>query len=119
MEYSEENALEQGEIVEIMKGLVGHYSVYNDANQCKKFNEQLTKLFARCKETLRDTLQLEDYEDEGVVPYSAFDEAFSTLDLKLDKDAKDYLMYVIYKQSESTEKMKYSVLFDLIEGKLI
>jgi len=58
--------------------------VYNDANQVKRYNDSLTKLFSRCKETLKETLQLEDYEDEGVIPYSAFEEAFSALDIDIN-----------------------------------
>lgn len=56
---------------------------------------------------MKDTLELEDYEDEGVVPYSVFEEAFSTLDLHVEKELMDYLMYVVYSKSESLEKMKY------------
>lgn len=53
------------------------------------------------------------------MPVSAFKEAFSTLDLKVDEQLYDYLIYVIYQRSEGLEKMKYQMLFDLIEGKLI
>jgi hypothetical protein len=31
----------------------------------------------------------------------------------------DYILYVIYQRSESLEKMKYQVFFDLIDGKVI
>jgi hypothetical protein len=52
-------------------------------------------------------LQCEDYDEEGTIPLSAFKEAFETLELEIDKDIYDYLMYVIYSKSESIEKMKY------------
>ena len=76
-------------------------------------------MFAPCRETLRDTLQCEDYDEEGLIPMSAFTEAFETLELDLEQDLLDYLLYVIYSKSESIEKMKYQTLFDLIEGKLL
>ena len=50
---------------------------------------------------------------------SAFTEAFETLEIDLEQDLLDYLLYVIYSKSESIEKMKYQTLFDLIEGKLL
>lgn len=50
---------------------------------------------------------------------SAFLEAFETLELEMDEDLLNYLMYVIYSKSESIDKMKYQTLFDLIEGKLL
>jgi len=99
--------------------LIGHYNLYNDATQAKKYNDILIKKFSKCKETLRDTLQCEDYDEEGVVPLTAFQETFETLEINLDKEVLDYLMWVIYSKSESIEKMKYQVLFDLIEGKLV
>jgi hypothetical protein len=83
-------------VIEQLQELIGHYSVYNDANQAKKYTEGLSKLFSKCKETLKDSLQLEDYNDEGVVPVSAFDEAFSNLDINVPPELKDYLLYVIY-----------------------
>jgi hypothetical protein len=64
-------------------------------------------LFSKCKETLKDSLSLEDYNDEGVVPLSAFEEAFSNLEIDVPHELKDYMLYVIYQKSESIEKMKY------------
>jgi len=84
----------------------------------KRYTESLTKLFSKCKETLKDTLQLEDYEDDGTVPISAFQEAFSTLDLEIAPELLEYLMFVVYQRSESIEKMKYGAIFDLIDGKI-
>ena len=64
-------------------------------------------------------MQLEDYEDEGVVPYGAFEEAYETLELNVDKDLKEYLMFMVYQRSESLEKMRYQVLLDIIDGKVM
>ena len=77
------------------------------------------KIFAKCKGTLKDTLQLEDYEDNGCIPLSAFQESFETLDIKVDKDLFDYMIYVVYQRSESLEKMNYQILLDLIDGKVM
>ena len=68
---------------------------------------------------MKDTLQLEDYEDEGTIPVSAFKEAFETLDIKIEKELYDYLIFVVYQRSESLEKMNYQVLFDLLDGKVM
>lgn len=54
--HNENNNLPQKEIVAQLKDLIGHYSVFSDANQAKKLTEQLIKIFSKCKETLRDTL---------------------------------------------------------------
>jgi hypothetical protein len=49
-----------------------------------------------CKETLKDTLESEDYEDEGVLPVGAIKECFVTLDIEIDDDLMDYVLFVIY-----------------------
>jgi hypothetical protein len=71
---------------------------------------------------LKETLELEDYDEEGAIPVSAFKEAFKTLDIDELSDGSgdvlDFILYIIYQKSESLEKMRYSVLFDLIDGKI-
>ena len=62
---------------------------------------------------------MEDYEEEGMIDIVALKECFVTLDIDLDNVLMDYLLYVIYSKSESTDKMKYQILFDLIDGKLV
>jgi len=74
---------------------------------------------ASCKNTLKETIQLEDYEEEGVITLAGLKEAFETMDIDLDDDVMDYLLFVIYQRSESLDKLKYQALFDLLDGKLV
>jgi len=80
--------------------------------------EKVIRALQSCKNTLKDTIELEDYEEEGFIPLSTLKEAFVTLDINLDKELMDYILHVVYQKSESISKMNYQVLFDLIEGKL-
>lgn len=41
------------------------------------------------------------------------------MDVTLDKDTYDYLIYAIYQRSESLEKMNYLVLLDMVEGRVV
>ena len=61
---------------------------------------------------------MEDYEEEGTVTLGAFKEAFVTLDITIDEELLDYIIYIVYQKSESKDKMNYNALFDLIDGKL-
>ena len=97
--------------------MVGHYKVYNDANNVNKLNDKLQKLLASCRNTLKETIQLEDYEEEGVITVAALKESFETMDIDLDDELMDYVLFVIYAKSESLEKLKYQALFDLLDGK--
>jgi hypothetical protein len=76
--------------------MVGSYKIYNDANLINKYNEKIQKVLSSCKNTLKDTLQLEDYEEEGTISLGAFKEGFVTLDIKLDEELLDYILFVVY-----------------------
>lgn len=39
---------------------------------------------------------LEDYDDEGVIPWNAITDSFNTLDIKVSEDVLDYILYVVY-----------------------
>lgn len=67
----------------------------------------MIKLLSGCKGTLKDTIQLEDYEEEGIIELGALKECFTTLDIDIDGALMDYLLYVVYSKSESADKMKY------------
>ncbi len=99
--------------------MIGKYKVYNDANKVKKCNENLIKLLAGCKDTLKETIQLEDYEEEGIINVNALKESFETLGIDIDDDLMDYIIFVLYQRSESLDKLKYEVLFDLLDGKIV
>ena len=66
--------------------------------------------------TLKDTLQMEDYEEEGVVSMSAIKESFLTLELELEEDLLDYIYYSMYQKNQSMDQMAYNILLDMIEG---
>lgn len=52
----DDNTCTQQEVVKVLSQLIGHFKLYNDANAVKKHTDQLMKVFAKCKETLKDTL---------------------------------------------------------------
>jgi hypothetical protein len=62
---------------------------------------------------------LEDYDDEGFIPIHSVKEAFTSLGIELEQDLLDYILYVLYQKSESADKLKYSILIDLIDGKVV
>lgn len=98
--------------------MIGHYKIYSDANTVNKLNDKILKLLSSCKNTLKETIKLEDYEEEGIITVAALKEAFETMDIDLDDDMLDYILYVMYQKSESLSKLKYQPLFDLMDGKL-
>jgi len=81
------------------------------------------QVLGRCKDSFKECVQNEDYEEEGFISLSALKECFEILDLygddQVDDKTFDYIAVVLYQKSESIEKLKYQPLFDLMEGKLL
>lgn len=67
---------------------------------------------------MKDALELEDYDEEGAIPASAIRESFVNLEIDIDDELMDFVFYVIYQKSESIDKLRYSVLFEMLDGKL-
>ena len=62
---------------------------------------------------------MEDYEEEGTVPIATIKESFETLELNIEPELLEYILFVIYQKSESIDKMRYTALLDLVDGKLL
>lgn len=45
---------------------------------------------------MKETLELEDYEEEGAIPASAIRESFSNLEIDIDDELLNFIFYVIY-----------------------
>ena len=50
---------------------------------------------------------------------NSFKDAFETMEVELDKESLDFLIWVVYQKSESLEKMNYQILLDLVQGKVV
>ena len=44
---------------------------------------------------------------------------FESLDIEMEEDLMDYLIYVVYSKSESVDKMAYGLIFEVVEGKVV
>ena len=71
--------------------------------------------FGRFRDTLGEALGCEDYEEEGLLELSQLQEAISTVNEELESGVLDYMLYYVLVRSESSEKMQYKVLVDLLD----
>jgi hypothetical protein len=78
---------------------VGHYKIYSSADT-QALTKKVQKLLTPCRDTLKETVELEDYDEEGAIPVSALKESFATLDItELSEEPSellDFILYVIY-----------------------
>lgn len=81
--------------------------------------QKAIKCFKGCKDTMNETLQLEDYEEQGILSWSQIRESLESLDITgLDNELYDFLLFILYSKSENLDKLRYPLLIDLVEGKL-
>lgn len=69
-------------------------------------------MLSSCKDSLKECIQLEDYEEEGLISYGQLRECFETLDLlspsQIDESTFDFIVYNLYAKSEGLlDKLKY------------
>lgn len=106
----------QREVIDLLQDLIGHYIVYS-GESLKSIHSRLTKCFASCKGTVKETLQLEDYEEEGVLTWESIKEALNGLEIDgLDDELMDYILLIMYTKSESLSKLNYRLLFDALDN---
>ena len=62
----------------------------------RRLTESVKQLFVGCRNTLKETIQLEDYEEEGVVTFAALKDAFQTLEIDVSEELLDYILFIMY-----------------------
>ena len=96
IDYDEERSAHQRHIIALLEESVGHYKIYNSGSETQSFIKRVQKVLNSCRDTLKETLELEDYDEEGAIPVSAFRESFQTLDIQMEEELLDFIFYVIY-----------------------
>jgi len=81
-------------------------------------SEKAQKVLGRFKDTIRETLLLEDYDEEGIIGVEQLREGLKSLQIDgCDEEMIQFVEYIIFTRggAEGTHKMKYGVLFDLLD----
>ena len=96
----------------------GDYTIFQES-QIQDFKIRVIKELGSCKISLEETVRIDDEADTGFVSMENMRENFEVLDLNLEEDLMEFVFYWIYQKSENAEKLKYSVLFTLLEEEII
>lgn len=124
---NEEMERDQKGIVDDLYELIGPYKVYGepvvdeegadavDYADEAEMRARVAERFGRSKHSLLESLGCEDYEGEGVVDLVQLKEAVLAADEEVDAHLLDFMLWYVYVRSDSTDKMEYKVLMQLIE----
>ncbi len=89
------------------------YEIFEkDENPLRK---EIWKQLAGCKLSLEETIKLDDDNDTGMVSLEGLKESFEVMELELEDKYMEYIYYVMFKESEDLEHIKYQPLFDLLD----
>ena len=99
IEFDEERSASQRTVIAHLEESVGHYKVYQAADT-QALTKKVQRLLTSCRDTLKETLELEDYDEEGAIPLSAMKESFQTLDIteltEEPSELLDFILYIVY-----------------------
>ncbi len=117
VEFSESATAKQGEVIQVLRDMVGSYQLFNKAGVVQQYTKMVQEIFKSCRLSLEEAVKLEDYDEVGHIPLSAMKEAFSMLDVDVSDELQDFIYYIVYCKSDSSQQLKYKVLFDLVQGR--
>ena len=119
VEFNENREITKEKAENILKSKIEDYKTYefDDVLQ-KRINEKI----GRFKETVKDALECEDLDGTGYIAASSLKGWFHAMDISLDSDLIDYLVYisgVTDKVGNSKSLMiEYSKILELLEKPL-
>ena len=75
----------------------------------------VAEAFARCRGTLIDALQCEDYNEEGLLELTQLYESISSVNEDLEGNVLDYMLYYVFVRSQAPDRMDYKVLIEMLD----
>lgn len=108
--YNENAKSQQEEVLQVLRDTLGEYKLFSsdpeeDDNYIieKDLQDQLAEKFGKCRNTLVEALQCEDFEEKGVIDLTQFREAIHSVDDELNTDLMDYLLHYVYVRSSGSD----------------
>ena len=75
-------------------------------------------IFGRQRKEFGNNLECEDYEEKGLITLEQLTEAIRSTDDEVEGKVLDFMIYYVFKRSESAERMKYRTLTSILDERL-
>ena len=111
----------------MLQGIVGHYFLYVEdegrADDVTTMHEDILKRmvvdnFGRQRSAFVDSLQCEDYEEDGILKLGQVSEAIVSTDEEVEGKVLDYMLYYVFARSQSADRMEYKTLIGMLDEQL-
>lgn len=97
-----------------LKGENQPYKIFSAQDE-RRLKNEVRELLSRCRETLEETVQLDDDEQKGSVSLEGLKESFEVMEIELSPEVEEFLWWFIFRESDDTDEMKYSALFAMLD----
>lgn len=118
IEFIETRGINNNSAENVLKSKIDNYELYQDDE--KDLINRIRNQVKRYSNTLREALELEDLDGTGFIPANALKSCFLAMDLSLDDDLIQYLVYYtgsFEKIGRSNSLMlEYEKMMKLIQG---
>ena len=99
------------------------YKIFDESNELKKkeiekLQNEIRKILKPCVISLKEALDIEDFNSKGYMSIDQFRNVIRQLELDLKKNHIEYLIYEMYKYSKNSHKLNYSKMFDVLGLKI-
>ena len=99
--------------------MIGDYIVFTDSGIQRRLQAELRERFKHCRDSLREALELEEYEEDGTISLTNFRQAFIELELNLTEEQLDFIIYSVYIKSESSQRLRHGALFEMLDDEAL
>ena len=120
--YNEKADLDMIAIVSKFKNKIvdDDYHIFDEDNEIKKkeidvLKQEITSLIKPHIISLREALDIEDVNCKGHLTIDQIKNVFKEMEIKISNSQYEYLVYEMYKNSKNSKKLKYNLIFDILD----
>lgn len=118
IEFNENRSISVSNAENVLKSKIDNFSLYG--NEVNEFDKRIRTQVGRFSGTLQEALELEDLDGTGYIPANTLKSCFHAMDIAIDDDLVDYLIYVsgsLEKVGRSSNLMlEYQKIMNLIQN---
>ena len=96
----------------------GEYSIFTN-DEVDQYKGKIINQLKSFKISLEESVKIDDENDTGLISLENLKETFEVLEIELEQDIMEFLIYWIYRSSTDIDHLKYSALFDLLDQEII
>ena len=92
-----------------MTDLIIEFGEIYSQDQIQDYENRVNKVIGPLQNQIFDAIEMEEHE-EGLVTYESLKSAFHSIEVQIDPELLDYILFYVFKHSKNSQEMKYGVI---------